>query len=874
MKKTVSLFAALIMLFACLALPSGFTAFAANENALYVSPDGEGDGSLDAPMSFSDAKEKLKALPGDEAYTVYLRGGRYVFDETVFFTEADRPNVSFEAYKNEEVVFTGAKEITGFSEGEANGVKVFTKQLDTSKENWYFKSLFSDKGRLTVPRYPESGYYTVKDLCPEDDIWTPDTAEWEFCLGQTTFIISDDDSPENFTCPSDVNVRILHYWHDELSFIKDYDKNTGKLTLSRPSSMIIRNIDRYYYENVFEGLNAPGEWYLNRETGMLYYVPQEGEKAADLKLYGSSLECLININGVSGIGFKGVRFTETDWNMTDVSGLGGWHSQYDIDTSQAAINTKGVFTVSHAENVRIENCEFIALGAAGVKLMDGVKNSSVENCYFEDIAATGIFIGGKNCKPDEEDYTSGITVRNNEIYKYGQKFFGAIGIHITYCDTAEIVNNEIHDGYYTGISCGWIWGYAYHATKNIKISRNLIYNIGQGWLSDMGGIYMLGIQPGTVLSENVIHNVAADPGEGGYGGWGIYLDEGSSDMTVEKNLVFRCGSQGLNIHYGEGNVFSSNISALNAEGQVSTGSRNEDHATAFYYNNIFVTDGGAPIYVYMQNTGHFYENGNLMWSLSDGDDLKFGVNNSTYIGLSAAKKQGFLHNVTVKDPLFTDIEHYDFTLRDDSPAKELSFLEWDYSAAGTLKNSVIGLSREGGKTVFSEGVKEYDYVPVKNAGGIRAIMRTALGLLCAVCILAAVIKLLLEAKRKSALMLLISGALAVLAYMTYRTFVNWSPALYVVFSILFCVVLAAAGTAVGKQTRTKKAVVGFVVRFAVCYAGFFAVVLILNNVMRIGEAPAIFTVLTLGFIYELYITAVYIANSTNTSVNAKENNNE
>ena len=63
-----------------------------------------------------------------------------------------------------------------------------------------------------------------------------------------------------------------------------------------------------------------------------------------------------------------------------------------------------------------------------------------------------------NCLPDEPDYTSNITIKNNEIYKYGRKFYCAIGIHITYCDTAEVVNNEIHDGYYTGISCGWVWG--------------------------------------------------------------------------------------------------------------------------------------------------------------------------------------------------------------------------------------------------------------------------------------------------------------------------------------------------------------------------------------------------------------------------------
>ena len=531
--------------------------FAVAENVgdvvLYVSPDAadKGEGTTESPISLTGAKEMLKGLKNEKATaTVYLLGGTYCFDDVLCFNSEDMANVTYKAYDKEKVVFSGAYEIKGFKESEVNGVKVFTKKLDTSQDNWYFKSLFSDNGEVNITRFPEEGYFTVKATAPEDDLWNEENRPWEFTYGQRSFYANTEDIPSKFHNEEDVNIRILHYWHDELMNIKSYNAETGKIGLSRPSTMEIRDIDRYYFENVFEALNEPGEWYLDKVSGILYYVPKEGEKADTLTLYGSNIDRLIDINGVDGITFEGVHFTRTDWVEPKADGFytGTWWEENDMDFPQAAMFVDGVVSVEYAENVHFKNCEFTNLGGTAVKMKFGVKNSSVENCYFENIAATAIYAGGEICLPEQDNYTQNITIKNNEIYKYGRKFFSAIGIHITFCDTAEVVNNEIHDGYYTGISVGWIWSYDYNATKNVKVSRNLIYNIGQGWLSDMGGIYMLGKQPGTVLSENVIHNVAADPGEGGYGGWGIYLDEGSSYMTVEKNLVYACGNQSFNVH--------------------------------------------------------------------------------------------------------------------------------------------------------------------------------------------------------------------------------------------------------------------------------------------------------------------------------------
>ncbi len=693
-------------------LPRGRAADAEGAHDLFVSPDGDdaAAGTKDAPLrTVSAAKEKLKALKGavgeDETVHVWLRGGVYEQAETLRFTSDDLPNVTYAAYGNEEAVISGAREISGFSEETANGVRVFTKTLDPATDPVSFKSLFRGEKQLPVTRYPETGYFTVKKDAPEDDLWNDDNAPWSMTRGQRSFYADPADLAVDFTNPTDVQVRILHYWHDELMFLTGIDRATGKLSLSRPSSMLIRNIDRYYFENVFEAMNEPGEWYLNTKTNKLYYVPEEGETADALTLRASSLERLVEISGVSGIGFDRVRFTETDWTVPVPCGWwSGWRTDFGIDAPQAALDVRGVIEAKYAEDISFTSCEFINLGADGVKFLNGVKNSRVDSCLFRNIAATGVFVGGANCQPGEADCTGSITVTNNDISGYGRKFFCAIGIQVTYCDGAEISHNEISDGYYTAISDGWVWGYAYQLTNNIKITENLVYNIGQGWLSDMGGIYTLGIQPGTVISGNVFHNIAADPGEGGYGGWGIYPDEGSSQILIEKNLVFACGSDSYHLHYGKDNIVRNNIFALSAESQIRTLSKFEGHKTADFTGNIILTDSGVPAFSYMQDPAAFTAEGNILWDMTNGDNLFVTKSGNRYeaMRLKKAQKQGFIGENVVADPGFADPLHFDFTLSEDSAAVKNGFEVWDLSEAGTREGTTVGFSLAGGQTAYND----------------------------------------------------------------------------------------------------------------------------------------------------------------------------
>lgn len=866
----VCLFVAVVM--PILAIRTGQGAKAApvlGEYDLVVAPDGndQGAGTPDDPLrTIEGAKERLKSVKSslpDERITVYIRGGRYELMDVLTFTEEDVGNVSFVSYDHEEVIISGAKAISGFNEESVNGVRVFTKTLTSGIDCTDFKSLFSDTETLIVPRYPESGYFIVNKLDPDNDLWTEETTQWDLTLGQRSFFADPNDLKTDFTNYSDVQVRILHYWHDELMYLTDFNRSTGRIGLSRPSSMRIRDIDRFYFENVFEALNEPGEWYLNRQTNKLYYVPKEGERADTLVLYASDNERLIDINGVDGLTFEGIRFTQTDWEIPDPKETdwdGEWRIEYDIDALQAAYDVRGVITTRYAKGIKFIGCEFVNLGACGIKMLHGTQDSCVENCLFRNIAATAVYAGSENCQPDDPECVKNITVKNCDISGYGRKFFCAIGIHITFCDGATLSHNEISDGYYTGISVGWIWGYDYHLTRNIKITDNLIYNIGQGWLSDMGGIYMLGMQPGTVISGNVIHNVAADPGEGGYGGWGIYLDEGSSRMLVENNLVFCCGSQSFNIHYGEGNIIRNNIGAFSAEGQVSVGSNDkESHATAFYYDNIFVSKNGEPIYVYMSNTSHFYENGNLLWDMSNPKPMFCTDKDKSLLSLFEAKAEGFIHNPTIADPLFVDIEHYDFTLKEESPAFALNFLPWDYGNAGTIKGTVIGFSLQGGQTPYNAYVSEVTTTQTFTYPWQR-IVRNVLLILATALVLFWLVYAIVKSKGKRIFAFLVTLFALALGIVVYYFFVHWNVIVYVAAGVLMSLSLAAIATFVSheKNDSVKRALTFGLMWFAIVAVLFFGTTFLLNNILHIGEKSTITVTLSLPFIILVVHTARFV----------------
>ena len=666
-------------------------AFSFGAYDLMVAPDGDdaAAGTVEAPLrTIAEAKNRLRALRGTDVggVCVWLRAGTYRQTETLVFDENDLAGVTYCAYPGESVFITGGETIRGgWETTEVNGVQAWVRTVDEP-----FAALYGEENRdVRRTRYPRSGYLYVKGECHDGALYTEETTPWKnYMLGECAFVADPDDLRElpQYRNPSDILVRMFHYWKDEMLPLRDYDPETGIVTSTKYCSMSPHEGDRYFLENVFEALDEPGEWYLDRQTMRLYYVPYADETPEAAVLYTGALEKLVRIDGAADLRFEGVTFRDSGWHPLLPQELSDFHHK--VEHPQAAYSTPACITVQNAKNVCFDACRFRNIGFSALRLGDNVQDCGVTRSHFCNIGGNAVYISGENA--ENARTTRGVVVTDNHIERYGRCWANAIGVFSTHARDLTITHNEIHDGYYTAVSVGWVWGYADSVTRGNRICDNLIYDIGQGWLSDMGGIYTLGMQPGTVISGNVIHDVAADPGEGGYGGWGVYLDEGSSYIVVEKNLVYACGSQGFHQHYGKNNVVRNNIFALNAQGQLRI-TREEAHVSDRFVHNIVVGSDRAMF----ANVGaqKWTEDGNLYWDTVRGEWVRStpkGDDKGTALpqlwNRLWMRAKGHYTHAVFADPWFRDAEHGDFTLADNSPALSAGFMPWDTAAAGTLSD--------------------------------------------------------------------------------------------------------------------------------------------------------------------------------------------
>ena len=666
--------------------------FIFGENDLVVAPYGDdsNEGTPESPLrTLEKAKEILKSSDTDDVATVWFREGTYIIDETVEFTSADKQNVVYRSYPYEEVSFSGSRSITGWTETTINGVNAFVTDIEINSDEDYFNSLFKGDKRLSRSVYPKEGVFKVAQPCAEEETVSEVYSPHFFTHSAALYAHTED--VLDFANVGDVEVRIMHYWCDEHLPVHSVDVKTGRIETTKPTAMTVRVDDNYVFENVKEALCLPGEWYLDRSEEKLYYIPEEGDTPENTVLNAGVNDKLIDMNGAKNISFRGIDFINTDWDYVGKDGaffgkvFDETHPlykniEYAADHPQAAFEVPSAVYVAASSGINFTDCRFENISYTAIKFDKGAEDCNVTTCEFVGIGANAVFIHGDFVMPAT---TQNINVTDCHISHYGRIFSNAIGVLLTHAYDCDISNNEIHDGWYTGVSVGWNWGYAEHPTNKITVSNNLIYNIGNGWLSDMGGIYTLGIQPDSVISGNEIYNVGCDEGAYGYGGWGIYLDEGTSGMLVENNLVYDCSSQTFHQHYGKDNVVRNNIFAFGGEGAFII-TRHEEHNSLTATNNIFVTDK-AVMYAFDTKKDWFVDDSNLYWDYHRGGKVLSGTTDR--IGdrksLVIITAQGYYNNAVFKDPLFRDAENRDFTLALNSPALEAGFVPFSYDA-GTL----------------------------------------------------------------------------------------------------------------------------------------------------------------------------------------------
>jgi hypothetical protein len=293
-----------------------------------------------------------------------------------------------------------------------------------------------------------------------------------------------------------------------------------------------------------------------------------------------------------------------------------------------------------------------------------------------DLGGGGVRLGQTSTNAALAGPNFGNEITDNHIHHIGLVHAPAVGVLALLCANTLIAHNEIDHTFYTTISIGWTWGYKFTPCHDNIVEYNHLHDIGQGMLSDMGGVYSLGLEPGTIIRYNLIHDVTVF----NYGGWGLYTDEGSSGMVLESNIVYHCQLAGFHQHYGETNLVYNNIFALNKEHQVMR-SKAEPHCAFTFTNNIV-----------------YFDSGNLLggWWKGDGFDFKHNIYFDTRVGPAPPPMDGKftfqdwlarghdLDSIFV-DPLFVAPQHGDFRLKRGSPAIAYGFHPFNLPDVGPRK---------------------------------------------------------------------------------------------------------------------------------------------------------------------------------------------
>ena len=585
----------------------------AGAETVYVTTDGRdtNDGSMDAPVATVTRardilRERKAAGAMTEPTTVLIAGGTYRLDEPLRLTPEDSGTrhapITYAARDGERVILSVGRRITDWEQEGA----LWTARIAPDVPTRPISSIWVDGAYRRPARSPNDGYFYTAGRA---DGWkhaeTDDLTE----LAYTAFKFNEGEIKPSYK--DDAVVVAFHSWdttHFRIARI-DEESNTVHFT-GRAYWEFERwgEKQRYFVEHVREALDAPGEWWVDGRENKLWYYPMPGEVMESTEVIVPTVDHVLVLEGdpdddrfVEHVHFRGISFRHADHALGEKG----------LTNEQAAHSVQGAVQADGARFCTFTDCEVTQSGTYGIWLRRDCENIRVERCHVHHLGAGGVRVGDTS---DSE--TQRIVVHNNYIQDGGLTYPAGVGMWIGRSSYNIVSNNEISDFYYTGISVGWSWGYDPSSAHNNVIEYNRVHDLGKGVLSDMGGIYLLGVAPGTIVRNNVFHDVESFA----YGGWGIYPDEGSSYLTIEDNVVFNTKTGGFHQHYGRENVVRNNIFAFSKTDQLQR-TRMEDHLSfTFERNIVFFNEGQLLGSNWSDDQFKMYRN--LYWR-TDGEPINF-----------------------------------------------------------------------------------------------------------------------------------------------------------------------------------------------------------------------------------------------------------
>lgn len=323
----------------------------------------------------------------------------------------------------------------------------------------------------------------------------------------------------------------------------------------------------YYLIGAREFLDEPGEWFEDRQKGKIYYWPRPGEDMNTAAVRVPALTQLVVMQGtidrpVTHIEWRGIQFSYSTWMRPAEQGHVPLQAgMYLLDAYKLKIpgtpDKKGLenqawigrpaaaLEISYSDHLVFSGCRFTHLASTGLDLIRGTHADSVTRCLFEDIGGTGLQLGVYSDPgfethlpydpADRREVCHDEWITDNRVVDCTNEDWGCVGISAGYVHDVHILHNEVSEVSYSGICVGWGWTRTVNCMHDNYIIGNYVHHYAKH-MFDVGGIYTLSAQPGTVITGNRIDSIyhppyAHDPHHWFY----FYFDEGSSYITIRDN---------------------------------------------------------------------------------------------------------------------------------------------------------------------------------------------------------------------------------------------------------------------------------------------------------------------------------------------------
>ena len=553
----------------------GFLSLCGNEKKIYVAVNGNdmNPGTIKAPLATITAAQKNVRMQIAQGLTsdlkVLLRGGTYKVQETLIFGTEDSGTekfaITYAAFPGEKVILSGGQRITGWKKSSG---KIWTTTLPEVKNgSMYFHQLYINGMRAVRARTPNSD---------DPECW------WRIVSSSAK---KDNPSAENepvkiklsaqipaYSNPSDIELVYMENNECGWKRLESIDVDGQTIALATPNRWNPKEFicdwflsipfegKSCYLENAPEMLDQPGEWYLDRKTGVLNYWPRDGEELEHAEAVVPVLQkTMFNVIGtpehpVRNLHFSGLQVQYADlvrppWgymamfccNVAVTDGPKPGHRPID-----AAVE------FSYAHTCSFSDGGITHTGGMGLCLREGTSDIVIEGNEISDLSGGGIAAGWPNAgagylyasPPPLAGEYSGYRISNNHIHHIGKDYFGAVGILLFPSQGAVIAHNMIHHTAYFGIGVAGSQDPKVPFSGDNHIEYNLIHDAMLTTI-DGASIYVTfgHYGRGTLVRGNVIYDTFGNPYHLKWGehppSSGIYLDGNSFGGTYENNLLYR-----------------------------------------------------------------------------------------------------------------------------------------------------------------------------------------------------------------------------------------------------------------------------------------------------------------------------------------------